>query len=111
MPIYPIFNLFAIFDDNCRTYLINANSKQDRDEWIEAIRKALPTSPHQRRKNEGSPKRIKEEPKEKIPLDPPPPYHPPTTARQDTAAVAATVATENERLNGVDEVYNLISVY
>lgn len=85
------------------TYLINAHSKQDRDEWIEAIRKALPTSPRQQRKNEGSPKRMKEEPKNTY-SDPPPPYpHPTTTVRQDTAAVAATVATENERVNGVDE--------
>ena len=87
--------------------MVNANSKQDRDEWIEAIRKATPSSPHQKRKNEngGSPKRIKDEPKK--PQQDPLPPHPSNAIRQDTAAVAATVATENERLNGVDQVNRL----
>ena len=72
----------------------------------------MPTSPRQQRKNEGSPKRMKEEPKNTY-SDPPPPYpypHPTTTVRQDTAAVAATVATENERVNGVDEVNILMRI-
>ena len=85
-----------------RTYLINANSKQDRDEWIEAIKKSTPISPHQRRKTAGAPNKMKDQPK-KVEPDPLPP-HPSKAIRQDTAAEAATLATENERLHGIDEV-------
>ena len=89
--------------------MINANSKQDRDEWIEAIRKSTPQSPQQQRKNDGSPKRLKEEPRQKEPEQIPP--HPSSPMRQDTAAVAATVATENERLNGVDQVRSTLILF
>lgn len=82
--------------------MINATSKQDRDEWIEAIRKSTPQSPLSQRKNDGSPKVVKEEPKKKEPEPTRP--HPSSPVRQDAAIVAATVATESERLNGVDQV-------
>ena len=82
--------------------MINATSKQDRDEWIEAIRKSTRRSPQQQRKTDGSRIRIKEEPKQKEPEPIPP--HPSSSVRQDTAAVAATMATENERLNAIDQV-------
>ena len=96
------FSLSLSLPSYPRTYLINATSKQERDEWIEAIRKSTPVSPQQKRKNESTPKGVKEEPKkpEKEAI----PSHPVSPVRQDTAAEAAAAVTENERLGGIDQV-------
>ena len=53
-----------------RTYLINATSKQDRDEWIDAIRKATPSMGQHRRAS--SPQPFFEEPIARSSF--PPPY-------------------------------------
>ena len=52
-----------------RTYLINATSKQDRDEWIDAIREATPTLG-----GHGATKRSMEEPVPRSSHSHPPPY-------------------------------------
>ena len=78
-----------------RTYLLNATSKPERDEWIEAIKQATPLS-----KNSPNPVRKDVKPakpdskrKEEKELQPP---HPTYTQRQTTADVAALHASQAE---------------
>ena len=77
-----------------RTYLLNATSKEDRNEWIEAISKATPqskNSPRAARKDVKQ--RTNPEPKkEELP-------HPKYTERQTTANEAALLSTEDQSEN------------
>ena len=81
--------------------MINSTSKDERDEWISAVKKATPQkSPQAPRKEivnvakKGSDK-AKEE---KVPL------HPTRVERQETANAAALIASEGPVVNGEDKV-------
>ena len=78
---------------------MNATSKEDRDQWIEAIRRAIPNSPQLHRKDQSATEARKPEEKPakeasssfssgSTTLPPPPSY----TSRQDTACDAAVAA-------------------
>ena len=76
------------------TYLLNATSKPERDEWIEAIKQATPAS-----KNSPNPVRkdvkVKPDPKRKEEKELQPP-HPTYTQRQTTADEVALQASQEE---------------
>ncbi len=75
-----------------RMYLVNASSKEERDSWIEAVGRAVPSaklSPKAPRKDE-PPQRYKT----KLEV-----ARPTYTARQDTANEAALAASEQEEVN------------
>jgi hypothetical protein len=75
---------------------MNGSSKEERDSWIEAIRKATPNSPRLRKdvkpRGDSLPKEDKRDSEKKqkssSEKEPAPP-HPVDTARQDTACDAA----------------------
>ena len=74
---------------------MNASSREERDSWIENIRKGIPISPHMRRKDKSESSDPKQQtsskPKEKTEDEEKPSVsHPSYTERQDTACVAAT---------------------
>ncbi len=114
------FLFFLSLPLSLRTYLMNAYSKEERDQWIEAIHKATPVSPHMPRKDI-KPSSGNSEKSTKPSADPKPAVSekesgskakeltPPSyTMRQDTAcdaALAAASCTDNsEEQRAIDEV-------
>ena len=94
---------------------MNASSKEERDKWIEEIHKAVPVSPHVKRKDikerDSSPKQgHKPSSEASKPGDKEKENHPypKTTTRQDTAAFAAIAIANStdsqEEQRAVDEV-------
>lgn len=87
---------------------MNASSKEERDGWIEAIRKATPNSPHMPRNDKPAQDKPKpaesKQPSDEKHLPPPPAY----TMRQDTACEAAVAAAScmdgKEEQKAIDEV-------
>lgn len=92
---------------------MNASSKEDRDKWIEAIQRAIPTSPHMRRKDPPAATTSDPKPsvaeKEKSQHDKKEEVTPPSyTMRQDTACDAAVLAAsctdKDEEQKAIEEV-------
>ena len=89
---------------------MNASSKEERDDWIESIRKATPSSPHMNRKDlppsagksEETPTPTKTSGSTSK-VEPPPPALRQNTAC-DAAVMAASLTDEQEEQKEIDEV-------